>query len=62
MPQDVAGDGLPFRRFDPVCDRFEQAWRDGARPRLEDYLAGEQGAERAWLLRELLLVDRKSVV
>jgi WD40 repeat protein len=41
-------------RVDQACDRFEQAWRAGRRPRLEDYLAGEGGPV---LLRELLAVE-----
>ena len=42
-----------FLRLDPVCDRFERAWREGARPGLEDYLGSAQEPERSWLLREL---------
>jgi hypothetical protein len=26
-------------RVDAACDRFEAAWRGGADPRIEDYLA-----------------------
>jgi serine/threonine protein kinase len=53
---------LPLaRRVDEVCSRFDAAWKlaaDGAEPpRLEDYLAGESGAAREALLRELLLVE-----
>jgi serine/threonine-protein kinase len=46
-----------YRRLDPICDRFEQAWRSDAPPRLEEYLVSAEGPERSWLLRELLLVE-----
>ena len=39
-----------------VLERFEDAWRRGERPALEDYLA-EAAAERGVLLRELVLED-----
>jgi serine/threonine protein kinase/S1-C subfamily serine protease len=45
------------RRIDEACDRFEAAWRSGSPPRLEDFVAGWEGAERAALLRELILLD-----
>jgi hypothetical protein len=35
-------------------DRFERQWLSGQRPRLEDFLARAQDAEREALLRELL--------
>jgi WD40 repeat protein len=44
-------------RLEGVCNRFEAAWRDGARPRVEDYLGALEGAERAALLRELVVLD-----
>jgi hypothetical protein len=40
-------------RIDDACDRFEAAWKEGKRPRLEDYLIAEPGAEHDALLREL---------
>jgi WD40 repeat protein/tRNA A-37 threonylcarbamoyl transferase component Bud32 len=45
------------RRIDEACDRFEAAWRAGPPPRLEDFVAGWEGAERAALLRELVPLD-----
>jgi WD40 repeat protein len=45
------------RRIDEACDRFEVAWRAGAPPRLEEFVAGWAGAERAALLRELVPLD-----
>ena len=44
------------RRLDRACNQFEGAWRAG-RPRIEDYLVGWQGEERAALLRELVPLD-----
>jgi eukaryotic-like serine/threonine-protein kinase len=42
------------RRVDVACDAFEAAWRAGQAPRIEDYLAGAEGADRRALLGELL--------
>jgi WD40 repeat protein/tRNA A-37 threonylcarbamoyl transferase component Bud32 len=53
-------DSLPLasqRRVDAACLRFEAAWKAGGRPRLEDFLADADGAERRALLRELILLD-----
>jgi serine/threonine-protein kinase len=46
-----------IEHVDRVCDRFERAWEAGARPRIEDYLAGEHGPARPALLRELLAAE-----
>jgi serine/threonine-protein kinase len=43
--------------IDAICDRFEAAWREGRRPRIEDYLSPEPGTELDSLVRELVLVD-----
>jgi serine/threonine-protein kinase len=40
-----------------VCDRFEDAWKAGQRPRIEDYLARTVEGERSALLRELIVLD-----
>jgi serine/threonine-protein kinase len=45
------------RWLDQVCNQFEQAWREGPRPCIEDFLAGLQPAQRSALLRELILLD-----
>jgi serine/threonine protein kinase/tetratricopeptide (TPR) repeat protein len=45
------------RRVDAICNRFEQAWKEGRPPVLEDYLAEAPEAERAALLRELLPLE-----
>jgi hypothetical protein len=47
----------PRPRIDEICDRFEQAWKDGQRPRIEDFLGDYSEPERADLLRELLRLD-----
>jgi WD40 repeat protein len=52
--------GLPLpllERADAVCDRFEAEWGAGGCPRIEDFLAGEEGPVRDHLLRELVLVE-----
>jgi tetratricopeptide (TPR) repeat protein len=45
------------RRVDAVCGRFEQAWANGQRPRIEDYLAEAAEPDRAALLRELIALE-----
>ena len=44
-------------RIDEVCLRFEQAWRVGSKPKIEDYLNGFTRPHRAPLISELLLLD-----
>jgi hypothetical protein len=44
-------------RIDAACDRFESEWKAGHRPRIEDYLAGSPGPDRALLLSALLAVE-----
>lgn len=57
MKEGVPGDAALFRRIDPVCDRFEAAWKAGQRPLIEEYLdTGEEPAGSS-LLRELLLLE-----
>jgi WD40 repeat protein/tRNA A-37 threonylcarbamoyl transferase component Bud32 len=48
-------------RIDVLCDRFEEAWRDGGRPCLADF-AGEAAAPvlrngKAMLLHQLIAID-----
>ena len=43
--------------IDGVADCFEQAWRAGRRPRLEDYLGDAAEPGRSLLLEELLRVE-----
>jgi formylglycine-generating enzyme required for sulfatase activity len=44
-------------RIDALCNRFEDAWRAGQRPRIEDYLGEGAGPERSLLFRELLKLE-----
>jgi serine/threonine-protein kinase len=44
-------------RIDAICDRFETAWRNGARPPIEPFLAQVPAEERPALLRALVLRD-----
>jgi eukaryotic-like serine/threonine-protein kinase len=61
MGQDLRPrDGGEFptrRRIDAACDRFEVAWRAGASPRIEDYLADWSQPGRNELFFELLGVE-----
>jgi hypothetical protein len=45
------------QRIDQVCDRFEEAWLAGRRPRLEEYLLAVSEEGRPALLRELLPLE-----
>jgi serine/threonine-protein kinase len=49
----------PSERIDAACDRFEAAWRAGPVPRIEDYLAAADEADRPALLRELVALERE---
>jgi hypothetical protein len=54
------GDGISLAakaRIDGICLAFEDAWRAGERPSIEGALGDVSGAERGWLLRELILLD-----
>jgi tetratricopeptide (TPR) repeat protein/tRNA A-37 threonylcarbamoyl transferase component Bud32 len=48
---------VALRRLDEVCRRFEDACKQGRRPRLEEFVADVVGPERAELLRELLQLE-----
>src|SRR4051812_34320560 len=50
MPSDAS-------RVDLACDRFEEDWRAGRRPRIEDVLAESPEPGRPGLLCELLRVE-----
>src|SRR5262245_48946976 len=58
-PSDTSFEQLPLdakRRVDAVCERFEEAWRQG-RPLLEEFCREVPEEERAVLLAELLHID-----
>jgi hypothetical protein len=44
-------------QIDAVCNRFEAAWGDGSRPRVEDFLGRADGPVRDALVRELVMLD-----
>ncbi|APW60804.1 serine/threonine-protein kinase [Paludisphaera borealis] len=45
------------RQVHRVCERFEAAWRSGPRPRIEDYLEGDEGPCRTRLVEELIALE-----
>jgi serine/threonine protein kinase/tetratricopeptide (TPR) repeat protein len=45
------------RRLDPICKRFEEAWKAGRRPRIEDFLPTLAEPELSALRRELLRLE-----
>jgi hypothetical protein len=49
----------PSERVGEACDRFKAAWRAGRAPRIEDYLAEAEPANRAALLGEPLALERE---
>jgi tetratricopeptide (TPR) repeat protein len=53
--RDAGADPFSPTLFESVCDRFEDACRDGDRPRVEDFWSG--GEESEGLLRELLVLE-----
>jgi serine/threonine-protein kinase len=57
---DGTGSTLPASEellVNQLCDEFEDAWKSGRQPRLEDYLNRAPAAGRGRLLRELLCLD-----
>jgi serine/threonine protein kinase/formylglycine-generating enzyme required for sulfatase activity len=44
-------------RIEGICDRFENAWQAGQRPRIEDYLSEVSEPDRPLLLRQLLKLE-----
>ena len=54
MSEDTSGD---LSALDAAGDRFENAWRRGQRPRIEDFLADVAQPGRAGLLRHLLRLE-----
>ena len=55
--QPSSGHDSPADRIDSLCDSFESQWCAGQQPRIEDLLRLVPEAERAVLLRELLVVE-----
>jgi serine/threonine-protein kinase len=46
-----------IEHMDEICDRFDGAWKDGLRPRIEEYLGEEGEPGRSVLLHELLAAE-----
>src|SRR5260370_20095635 len=46
-----------MERVNEACDRFERAWKAGQEPRIEEYLANFDEADRLELLRQLLPLE-----
>ncbi len=49
----------PSERVDEACDRFEAAWRAGRAPRIDDFLAEAEEADRPALRDELVALERE---
>src|SRR4051812_38585338 len=47
-------------RVDEACDRFEEVWKAGGRPRIEDHLGDVPDLDRRILFGEFLALDRAS--
>src|SRR5262245_11012630 len=47
------------RQVDRICDRFEEAWRAGSKPRIEDYLVDVEDRIRSYLQHELMQLERE---
>jgi serine/threonine protein kinase/formylglycine-generating enzyme required for sulfatase activity len=48
---------LPQTCVVDACELFEIEWRDGRRPRIEDYLDNAPSGQREFLLRELVAIE-----
>jgi serine/threonine protein kinase len=60
VPISPGSEELPvsgMRRVEEICVRFEDGWKAGQRPRIEEYLGDIPEAERSHLLRELLALE-----
>ena len=53
-------DAIPLEavhRVDAICDRFEEQFRAGKQPRIEDYLGLVSPGDRSLLFKELLVLE-----
>ena len=57
MNTERVDDAFASEGTEQVCARFEQTWRSGQRPRIEDFLVGRTEPQRGLLLRRLLLLE-----
>jgi len=51
-----------LKRIDTACDRFEQAWLAGTRPRLEDFVAEAPSEDRPAFLHALSQIQQELVL
>ncbi len=51
-----------LRRIDAACDRFEEAWRGGRQPRIEEYLSSCEVVERSPLLDALQQLQQELIL
>src|SRR5436305_5163175 len=51
-----------LRRIDAACDRFEESWRQGSKPRIEDYLTLFRADERSALLESLQSLQHELIL
>lgn len=51
-----------LRRIDTACDHFEEAWRSGLKPRIEDYLASVGIAECPQLIDSLQKLQQELIL
>ena len=57
-PDDSSCSSLPRdKRIDRLCNRFEEAWLAGNRPKIDEFAGEAPRSESPELLRELLVVD-----
>jgi WD40 repeat protein/serine/threonine protein kinase len=48
---------IDFERIDEIADRFDEAWKEGPRPRIAYFLGQEEGEQRGALIEELVKID-----
>ena len=58
LPENLGNQNNPAGRRHEVCEQFENAWRAGNRPSIEDYVNNYEHDDKAALLLELILVEK----
>jgi len=61
-PPPLIGNLNALRRLDAACDQFEAAWRNGHRPRIEDYLSLFPPDERPQVLELLQQIQQELIL
>src|SRR4051794_31603083 len=57
QPSSADPEPRPADRLAALCRSFEQQWRQGDEPRLEDFLAQTAAEDRPLLLQRMLLLE-----